>query len=169
LCASAISGDNTPEASAVVQLKFFMRAIDYDAAYASARSPVFGRDLIATSHPLAPQADLAMLTPGGKAVDVAVAAAMALTAAEPTGCGIGGDPFASVWDGSKLSGLNSSGRLPAAWTPDCFAGHDAMPQLGWEAVMFRAPSRPARSWRVASGDCNWPRSQRRRSDARICS
>ena len=133
LCANAVSGDNTPAATAVVQLKSFMRAIDYDAAYPSARSPVFGRDVIATPHPLASQAGMAMLMRGGNAVDAAVAAAMALTVAEPTGCGIGGDAFAIVWDGSELHGLNSSGRSPAAWTPDRFAGRDAMP-WGWDSV-----------------------------------
>jgi gamma-glutamyltranspeptidase/glutathione hydrolase len=87
-----------------------MRALDYRAAYASARAPVFGRDAIATSHPLASQAGMAMLMRGGNAVDAAVAAAMALTVVEPTGCGIGSDAFAIVWDGRALHGLNSSGR-----------------------------------------------------------
>lgn len=111
-----------------------MRAIDHAVAYPSARSPVFGRDAIATSHPLASQAGMAMLTRGGNAVDAAVAAAMALTVVEPTGCGIGSDAFAIVWDGAALHGLNSSGRSPAAWTPERFAGRDAMPERGWEAV-----------------------------------
>ena len=111
-----------------------MRALDYDAAYASARSPVFGRDAIATSHPLASQAGMAMLMRGGNAVDAAVAAAMALTIVEPTGCGIGSDAFAIVWDGQALHGLNSSGRAPAGWTPARFARRKAMPELGWDAV-----------------------------------
>jgi gamma-glutamyltranspeptidase/glutathione hydrolase len=134
LCADAISGNNTPAATTVIQPRLFMRAIDYDAAYPSARSPVFGRDVIATSHPLASQAGMAMLIRGGNAVDAAVAAAMALTVVEPTGCGIGSDAFAIVWDGTELHGLNSSGRSPAAWTPARFAGRDAMPQLGWDSV-----------------------------------
>ncbi len=29
-------------------------------------------------------------------------------------CGLGGDAFALVWDGSKLHGLNASGVSPAA-------------------------------------------------------
>jgi gamma-glutamyltranspeptidase / glutathione hydrolase len=111
-----------------------MRTLDFHAPYGSARSPVFGRDAIATSHPLASQAGMAMLMRGGNAVDAAIAAAMALTVVEPTGCGIGGDAFAIVWDGSELHGLNSSGRSPAAWAPARFAGLSAMPELGWEAV-----------------------------------
>jgi len=111
-----------------------MRTIDYDARYVSARSPVFGRDAIATSQPLASQAGMAMLMKGGNAVDAAVAAAMALTVVEPTGCGIGGDAFAIVWDGRALHGLNSSGRSPAAWTRNRFDGRSAMPELGWDSV-----------------------------------
>jgi gamma-glutamyltranspeptidase/glutathione hydrolase len=111
-----------------------MHALNFNVAYPSARSPVFGRDAIATSHPLASQAGMAMLMRGGNAVDAAIAAAMALTVVEPTGCGIGSDAFAIVWDGSELHGLNSSGRSPAAWAPHRFSGRDAMPVLGWEAV-----------------------------------
>jgi gamma-glutamyltranspeptidase/glutathione hydrolase len=108
--------------------------MDYPAPYASARSPVLGRDVIATSHPLASQAGMAMLLRGGTAVDAAVAAAMALTVVEPTGCGIGSDAFAIVHDGHALHGLNSSGRSPAAWTPELFAGGTAMPERGWGSV-----------------------------------
>jgi gamma-glutamyltranspeptidase/glutathione hydrolase len=111
-----------------------MTARDGTAAYPSARSPVFGRDVIATSHPLASQAGMAMLLRGGNAVDAAVAAATALTVVEPTGCGIGSDAFAIVWDGRALHGLDSSGRSPAAWSPGRFAGMKDMPERGWEAV-----------------------------------
>jgi hypothetical protein len=38
------------------------------------------------------------------------------------------------WDGKQLHGLNASGRSPAGWTPERFAGLDAMPMLGWESV-----------------------------------
>jgi gamma-glutamyltranspeptidase/glutathione hydrolase len=111
-----------------------MTELDYSAPYRSGRSPIFGRDVIATSHPLASQAGMAMLMRGGNAVDAAVAAAMALTVVEPTGCGIGSDAFAILWDGHALHGLNSSGRSPAAWTPERFAGRPAMPERGWDAV-----------------------------------
>ena len=56
-----------------------------------------GRNVVSTSQPLAAQAGLRMLLRGGNAIDAAVAAAMALTVVEPTGCGLGSDAFAIVW------------------------------------------------------------------------
>jgi gamma-glutamyltranspeptidase / glutathione hydrolase len=109
-------------------------AIDFAAPYSSARAPVMGRNVVTTSQPLAAQAGLRMLLMGGNAVDAAVAAAMTLTVVEPTGCGLGSDAFAIVWDGAALHGLNASGRAPAAWTPERFAGLTAMPERGWESV-----------------------------------
>lgn len=108
--------------------------LDYNQPYASARSPVMGNNMVACSQPLAAQAGLDMLRRGGNAVDAAIAAAMVLTVVEPTGCGIGSDAFAIVWDGSKLQGLNASGRAPQAWTPEYFEGQSQMPQRGWPAV-----------------------------------
>lgn len=68
-----------------------------------------------TSQPLATQIAVEILKKGGSAVDAAIAANAALGLMEPTGCGIGGDLFAIVWDakGRKLHGLNASGRSPA--------------------------------------------------------
>jgi gamma-glutamyltranspeptidase/glutathione hydrolase len=108
--------------------------LDYRQPYASARSPVMGTNMVACSQPLAAQAGLAMLRQGGNAVDAAIAAAMVLTVVEPTGCGIGSDAFAIVWDGQRLQGLNASGRAPQGWTPAFFAGQTEMPQRGWGAV-----------------------------------
>ena len=102
--------------------------------YPSARSAVLGRNVVSTSQPLAAQAGLRMLLAGGNAVDAAIATAMALTVVEPTGCGLGSDGFAMVWDGKELHGLNASGRSPAAWSADRFVGHGAMPDKGWDAV-----------------------------------
>ncbi len=48
--------------------------------------------------------------------------------------GIGSDAFAILWDGSKLHGLNASGRSPEGWTIDRFNGKTAMPTRGWDAV-----------------------------------
>jgi len=108
--------------------------LKWDFPYPSQRMPVFARNVVATSQPLAAQAGLRMLLRGGNAVDAALSAAIALTVVEPTGNGIGSDAFALVWDGNKLHGLNGSGRSPEAWTPDRFAGCTRMPRLGWNAV-----------------------------------
>lgn len=102
--------------------------------YPSRRSAVLADNLVSASQPLAAQAGLAMLAKGGNAVDAAIATAIALTLVEPTGNGVGSDAFAIIWDGTELHGLNASGRSPAAWSPERFAGHDTMPFRGWESV-----------------------------------
>ena len=106
----------------------------HDAPYASRRSPVLARNMVATSQPLAAQAGLRMLLAGGNAADAALASAIALTVVEPTGNGLGSDAYAIIWDGRELHGLNASGRAPAAWNPERFAGADTMPRRGWETV-----------------------------------
>lgn len=83
------------------------------------RSVVLGQNgMVATSHPLATQIGLDILKSGGNAIDAAIAANAALGLMEPTGCGIGGDLFAIVWDNEakKLYGLNASGRSPESLT-----------------------------------------------------
>jgi gamma-glutamyltranspeptidase/glutathione hydrolase len=108
--------------------------LNWSFPYPSQRMPVFARNVVATSQPLAAQAGLRMLLRGGNAVDAALAAAITLTVVEPTSNGIGSDAFAMVWDGKKLFGLNGSGRSPQAWSTSRFAGRSRMPQLGWDAV-----------------------------------
>lgn len=108
--------------------------LDWSHPYRSARSAVLGRNVVATSQPLAAQAGLRMLLAGGNAVDAAVAAAIALAVVEPTGCGVGSDAFAIVWDGKELHGLNASGRSPAGWTGERFRNLVAMPDAGWDSV-----------------------------------
>jgi gamma-glutamyltranspeptidase/glutathione hydrolase len=104
--------------------------------YPSTRTPLFARNIVSTSQPLAAQAGLRMLQKGGNAVDAAIAAAAALTVVEPVSCGLGGDAFAQVWDGTALHGLNGSGPAPAGWTRDYFARKHGgrMPQRGWDSV-----------------------------------
>jgi len=96
------------------------------------------KNAIATSHPLAIQAGEQMFAQGGSAVDAAIAAAAVLTVVEPTGCGLGSDAFAQVWDGNKLHGLDASGPAPAAWSPDYFFNKygpiDRVPQRGIDSV-----------------------------------
>jgi gamma-glutamyltranspeptidase/glutathione hydrolase len=106
----------------------------YSAPYAVHRGPVFASNMVATSQPLAAQAGLAALAQGGNAVDAALASAITLTVVEPTANGVGSDAFAIVWDGKQLHGLNASGRAPASWTPQHFAGHNGMPYGGWDSV-----------------------------------
>jgi gamma-glutamyltranspeptidase/glutathione hydrolase len=103
-------------------------------AFAS-RSEVIGtRGMVATSQPLATQVGLDILKAGGSAVDAAIAANAMLGLVEPTGCGIGGDLFAIVWDAEEgeLTGLNASGRSPQSLTLQHFrdSGIDSIPYLG---------------------------------------
>jgi gamma-glutamyltranspeptidase/glutathione hydrolase len=112
---------------------------DYSTPYTSTRLPLFARNVVSTSHPLAAQAGLRMLLAGGNAVDAAIAAAAAITVTEPVSNGLGSDAFCILWDGKALHGLNASGRAPAAWTTSYFRaryGADAKtpPKRGWDAV-----------------------------------
>lgn len=90
--------------------------------------------MAATSQPLATQIALDVLKQGGSAVDAAIAANAALGLMEPTGCGIGGDLFAIVWDAEsgKLHGLNGSGRSPRGLELQWFLdnGYDSIPPRG---------------------------------------
>lgn len=114
-------------------------AFDWTAGYPTQRLPIFGRNVVSTSHPLAAQAGLRMMLKGGNAVDAAIAAAAAMTILEPVSNGLGSDSFCILWDGQKLHGLNASGRAPKAWTPEYFKkkyGADAKtpPVRGWDSA-----------------------------------
>ncbi len=107
--------------------------------YAGVRAPVFARNVVATSHPLATSAGLLAMARGGNAVDAAIASAAVIALTEPCSNGLGSDLFAQVWDGSKLQGLNASGTAPAAWSRDYFLGRYGTdpadrPVRGWDTV-----------------------------------
>ena len=100
------------------------------------RSEVIARNgMVATSQPLATQVGLDILKQGGNAIDAAIAANAMLGLVEPTGCGIGGDLFAIVWDAKtqKLYGLNASGRSPKSLTLEHFK------KLGLKKIPSRGP------------------------------
>ncbi len=114
-------------------------SFDWTRGYPSVRLPVFGRNVVATSHPLGAQAGLRMLLAGGNAVDAAVAAGAVMTVVEPVSNGLGSDAFCILWDGNGLHGLNASGCAPAAWTADYFrrkVGGDVKtpPKRGWDSA-----------------------------------
>ena len=102
--------------------------------HASRSEVIAPHGMAATSQPLATQIALDILKAGGSAVDAAIAANAALGLMEPTGCGIGGDLFAIVWDADRreLKGLNASGRAPKLMTIDYFRerGLDRIPSFG---------------------------------------
>ena len=108
----------------------------WDNPYPTLRTPVFARDIVATSQPLAAQAGLAILQRGGSAIDAAVAAAAVIALTEPVSNGLGSDCFAIVWDGDALHGLNASGWAPKAWDPAYFdrVNGGKMPKRGWNSV-----------------------------------
>lgn len=87
-------------------------------SFATRSEVIATQGMAATSHPLATNIALDILKKGGTAIDAAIAANAALGLMEPTGCGIGGDLYAIVWDAKsqKLHGLNASGRSPKKMT-----------------------------------------------------
>jgi gamma-glutamyltranspeptidase/glutathione hydrolase len=113
-------------------------SFDWRAGYPSIRLPVFARNVVSTSHPLAAQVGLSLLRRGGNAVDAAIGAAAAMTVLEPCSNGLGSDAFCILWDGQKLHGLNASGSAPAAWTLEYFRGKYGAarqpPMRGWDSV-----------------------------------
>ena len=99
------------------------------------RSEVIAQNgMVCTSQPLATQVGLDILKKGGSAIDAAIAANATLGLMEPTGCGIGGDLFAIIWDAKtqQLYGINASGRSPKNLTLDYFKkeGMEKIPAHG---------------------------------------
>ena len=107
--------------------------------YTSTRLPVFARNVVSTSHPLAAQAGLKIMWAGGNAVDAAIAAAATIAITEPVSNGLGSDSFCILWDGKKLHGLNASGHAPRSWTPEYFhrkygAQSSNPPKRGFDSI-----------------------------------
>ena len=104
------------------------------APHASRSEVIAPNAIAATSQPLATEVALEILRKGGSAVDAAIAANAMLGLVEPTGCGIGGDLYAIVWDADKgeLTGLNASGRSPRSLSLATFKdqGLESIPPRG---------------------------------------
>lgn len=66
--------------------------------------------MVASADQLATQAGMAILARGGNAVDAAIAANAALAVTAPHLCGMGGDLYALVHDGTSVHALNATGR-----------------------------------------------------------
>jgi gamma-glutamyltranspeptidase/glutathione hydrolase len=80
------------------------------------------RGVVATAHPLATQAGVAMLRSGGSFMDAAVAAAAVLNVVEPYNSHLGGDLFLLAYtaaDGA-VTAINASGACPRSATPERF-------------------------------------------------
>ena len=107
------------------------------------------RGIVGSTHPVASEAGLRILSQGGNAIDAAVAMAITLSSVEPTANGIGGDNFAIVWHNGEMHGLNSSGPAPMALNLDVLErkGFKTMPDSGWESVTV--PGAPA-GWAALS-------------------
>jgi len=111
-------------------------------AYPTVRIPLFARNVVSTSQPLAAQAGLRMLLQGGNAVDAAIATGAMLMIVEPVSNGLGSDMFVILWDGKKLHGLDAAGVAPQAWNVDYYkkkygedgAGLARQPKRGWDTV-----------------------------------
>ncbi|MBV8881271.1 MAG: gamma-glutamyltransferase family protein [Planctomycetaceae bacterium] len=85
--------------------------------------------MAATSQKFASEAAASILRDGGNAADAAVAAAAMLNLTEPMSTGLGGDMFALYYDAAArtVSGLNGSGRAPAALTVDLLRRQGLVP------------------------------------------
>jgi len=123
----------------IILLFFFLNSVfSYDRItglpFASRSEVIAENGMAATSHPLATQTAIDVLKEGGNAIDAAIAANAVLGLVEPTGCGVGGDLFAIVWDAKtkKLYGLNSSGPAPKDMNIDFIKnqGLDKIPAYG---------------------------------------
>jgi gamma-glutamyltranspeptidase/glutathione hydrolase len=91
------------------------------------------RGMVCSVDHLASSAGLAILRDGGSAVDAAVATSAVLAVTTPHMCGMGGDLFALVHDGSGPPAvLNASGRAGTGADPDRLRaeGHRTMPFVG---------------------------------------
>ncbi|MBS4058582.1 MAG: gamma-glutamyltransferase [Bacteroidales bacterium] len=125
----------------IIFLLSLMSAVTADAQHNQVSRPrathsevMASHAMVATSQPLATQVAIEVLKKGGNAIDAAIAANAVLGLVEPTGCGIGGDLYALIWDAGtkRLYGINGSGRSPMGLKLEYFKKNNikAIPPLG---------------------------------------
>lgn len=112
-------------------------------------------EAIATAHPLATEAGMAVLAAGGNAFDAAVAVTAALAVVEPHGSGIGGGGFWLLHrerDGRQVM-IDGRERAPLAATPDMYLDEqgEVIPRLSIDGVLAAGiPGTPAAMAHIAS-------------------
>ena len=101
------------------------------------------RGMVATAHPGATAAGVAILEAGGNAVDAAVAAALALGVGEPAASGLGGQTMMLVHlaDDNRTFALDGSSRAPNLATVGAFGNFRRERRRGHRATTV--PSSPA--------------------------
>ena len=76
--------------------------------------------MVASAHPLATQAGVAILQQGGNAIDAAVATTLAISVVEPFSAGIGGGGFMMTKMGTEIRSLDFRERAPKTATRDMY-------------------------------------------------
>ena len=84
--------------------------------------------MVASAHPLATQAGVAMLQQGGNAIDAAVATTLAISVVEPFSAGIGGGGFMVTKMGTEIKSLDFRERAPLKASRDMYLDAQGKPR-----------------------------------------